>query len=68
MRKNSNFLLGGRVDDLCYIDDGDILCHSILVPSNLHEFDDAYDKVGAEVIYYIADLDAAPPEWKIDEV
>ena len=43
--------------------------------SYLHEFDDAKDKVGAgripqktEVICYIADLDAAPHDLKIDEV
>ena len=52
-------------------DDGDILCHPILVSSYLHAFDDANDKVGAErtpqkteVIYYVADLHAAPPESK----
>ena len=56
-------------------DDGDILCHPILVPSYLRDFDDANDKVGAErnpqkteVIYYAADLDAALSEWKIDDV
>ena len=50
-------------------------CHPVMVPSYLHEFDDANDKVGAEcnpqsteVIYYVADLDAAPLDWKIDEV
>ena len=54
---------------------GDILCHPVLVPSYLHDFDDANDKVGAdrnpfktEVVYYVADLDAAPPKWKLDEV
>ena len=57
------------------VDDRDILCHPILVPSYLQEFDDANDKIGAvrnpqktEVIYYVADLAAAPPEWKVDEV
>ena len=57
------------------VDDGDILCHPILVPSYLQEFDDANDKIGAErnplktdVIYHVADLAAAPPEWKVDEV
>ena len=65
----------GGLADLLYIDDGDILCHQILVPSYLHELDDANDKVGAErnpqkteIIYCVAELDAAPPEWKIDEV
>ena len=58
-----------------YMDDGDIMCHPILVPSYLHEFDDANAKVGAErhpqkteVIYCVDDFGAAPPEWKIDEV
>ena len=57
------------------MDDGDILCHPILVPSYLQEFDDANDKMRAErnpqktdVIYHVADLAAAPPEWKVDEV
>ena len=57
------------------VDDGDILCHPILVPSYLQQFDDANDKIAAErnpqkaeVIYYVADLAAAPPEWKVDEV
>ena len=52
------------------IEDGDIHSHPILVPSYLHEIDDANDKVGAErhpqkteIIYCVADLDAAPPEW-----
>ena len=57
------------------VDDGDILCHPILVPSYLQEIDDAHDKIAAErnpqkaeVIFYVADLAAAPPEWKVDEV
>ena len=65
----------GGLADFWYIDVGDILCHSILVSSYLHEFDDANDKVGAvrnlhktEVIHCVTDLDAAPFEWKIDEV
>ena len=42
------------------MDDGDIFCHPLLVPSYLHELDDANDKVGAErnphkteVIFYV---------------
>ena len=65
----------GHLADLWYMDDGDILCRLVLVPSYLHEFDEANDKVGAErnpqqteVICYVADLDAAPPGCKIDEV
>ena len=57
------------------MDDGDIMCHPILVPSYLQEFDDANAKVGAEqnpqqteVIYNVNDLDAAPLEWRIHEV
>ena len=58
----------GGVADLWYMDDGDIMCHPILVPSFLQEFDVAIARVGAErnpvkteVIYYGNDLDAAPP-------
>ena len=57
------------------MDDGDISCHLVLVPSYLHEFDDANKKVGAdrnpqktEVIYYVKDLNATPLAVKIDEV
>ena len=38
----------GGLADLCYLDDGDILCHPILVPSFLREFDFANARVGAE--------------------
>ena len=38
---------GGLVD-LWHMDDGEILCHPILVPSYLQEFDVANAKVGAE--------------------
>ena len=74
MQKVSNFQLCGPAEltgsaDFWYIDDGDILCHPILVPSYLQEFDDANDKVGAErnphktdVVYHGADLDATLPE------
>ena len=34
--------------DLCYMDDGDMMCHPILVPSFLQEFDVANTRVGAE--------------------
>ena len=44
------------------VDDGDILCHPI------------YDRSGAvrnpqktEVLYYLPNLDAATPEWKVEE-
>ena len=57
------------------MDDGDIMCHPVLVSSNLHEIDDANAKVGAaqnpqktEVIYYVGDLGAALPEWKVYDV
>ena len=39
----------GSLADLWYMDDGDILCHPILVPSNLHEFDDATKLVQNEI-------------------
>ena len=58
--------------DLWYMDDGDVMCHPILVLSFLQEFDVDNAKVGAErnlqkteVIHYVNDLDVAPPEWRI---
>ena len=58
--------------DLWYMDDGDILCHPILVPQ---EFDIANATVGAErnpqkteVVYNVNDLDSAPSEWRIRDV
>ena len=60
-----NMETGGLVE---YMDDGDILCHPILLPSYLREFDVANAKVGAErnpqkteVIHCVDDLGAAPP-------
>ena len=57
------------------MDDGDIMCHPILVLPFLHAFDVAKARVGAEwnhqkteVIYDVNDLDAAPPEWRIGDV
>ena len=57
------------------MDDGDIMCHPFLVPSFLLDFDVANARVGAEwnplkteVTYYVNDLDAAPPEWRIGDV
>ena len=38
----------GGLADLWYMNDGDILCHPIFVPSDLQEFDVAVAKVGAE--------------------
>ena len=46
VRKNPQ--KNGGVADLCYVDDGDILCHPILMPTFLQEFDVANAKVGAE--------------------
>ena len=67
--------MNGGLADLWYMDDGDILCHPILVPSWLQEFDVANAKVGAErnpqkteVIHYVNDLGAAPSEWRIRDV
>ena len=65
----------GGLADLWYTDDGDILCHPILVPSYLQELDVANAKVAAErkpqkteVIYHVNDLDAAPLEWRHGDV
>ena len=61
----------GGLADQWYMDDGDISCHPILVLF-LQDFDVADAKVGAErnplkteVIYYVNDLDAAHPEWRV---
>ena len=65
----------GGLTDLWDMDDGDIMCHPILVPSFLREFDLANAKVGAErnpqkteVVHNVNDLDGAPPEWAIGDV
>ena len=65
----------GGLADLWYMDDGDTLCHPILVPTYMLEFDVANAKVGAErnplkteVISYVNDLNAASPEWRIRDV
>ena len=65
----------GGLANLWYTDDGDIMCHPILMPSFLQEFGVANVKVGAErnpkkteVIYHVNDLGAAPPEWRIRDV
>ena len=65
----------GRLAGLGYMDDGDIMCHPVLMHCYFHEFDDANAKVGEErnlhkkeVIYYVDDQGAAPPEWKVDDV
>ena len=57
------------------MDDGDIMCHPILVLLFLQKFDVASASVGAErnplnteVIYFVNDLDEAPPEWRIGDV
>ena len=61
----------GGLTDLWYMDDGDIVCHPILVQTYLQEFDLANAKVRAErnpqktgVIYYVHDLGAASLEWR----
>ena len=68
-------LEGGGLADKWYKDDGDIMCHPMLVPSFLQEFDVANARVGAErnplkteVIFYVNDLEAAPPEWRVGDV
>ena len=57
----------GGLADLWCVDDGDILCHPILVPSYLQALDVANAKVGAErnpqkkvVIYYVAAVSRKP--------
>ena len=54
------------------MDDGDIVCHPILVLPFLRDFDVANARVGnrlkTEVICHVNDLDAAPPEWRIGDV
>ena len=57
-----------------YMDDGDIVCHPILVLLFLLDLDVANARVGAErnplkteVIYNVNDLDAAPPERRIGD-
>ena len=64
----------GSLVDQWYMDDGDIMCHPILVPF-VQDFEVANARVGAErnplkteVTYYVDDLDAAPPKWKIGNV
>ena len=57
------------------LDDGDILCHPLLVPPYLQVFDTASAKIGAErnpqkseVIHHVQNLDAALFEWRISDV
>ena len=64
---------GGRAD-FWYLDDGDILCHPVLASPYLQAFDMANVRTDAErnqqkadVVYYVSDLDTAPPDWKIKE-
>ena len=54
----------GGLTDLWYMDDGDIMCHPILVPSFLQDFDVANARVGAEwnPLHSVNDPDAAPPK------
>ena len=61
----------GCLADQWYMDDG-IMCHPILVLPFLQDFDVANARVGAErnplkteVICYVSDLNAAPPEWRV---
>ena len=65
---------GGLADQWC-TDDGDIVCHPTLVLLFLQDFDVANARVGAEqnslktdVVHYVIDLDAAPPEWRNGDV
>ena len=62
--------------DQWYVDEGDVLFHLILgALPYLQAFDTANVRIGAEpnpqkteVICYVADLDAAPLEWRINDV
>ena len=65
----------GGLADQWYMDDGDIVCHPILVLPFLQDFIVANARVGAErnplkteVICCVNDLGAAPPEWRIGDV
>ena len=65
----------GGLADQWYMDEGDVVCHPILVLPFLQDFDVANARVGAErnplkaeVVCYVNDLDAAPPEWRIGDV
>ena len=44
-----------------YMDDGDIMCHPVLVPSYLKVASER-DPPKKEVIFHVKDLNAAPPE------
>ena len=57
------------------MDDGDSMCHPVLVLPFLQDFDVANARVGAErnplkteVTHYVNDLDAAPPGRRIGDV
>ena len=63
----------GGLADQWYMDDGDIMCHPILVLPFLQDFDVANARVAERdplktVICNVNDLDAAPPEWRIGDV
>ena len=65
----------GGLAEKWYMDDGDIVCHPILVLPFLQDCDVANARVGAErnplnteVVYYVNDLDAAPSKWRNGDV
>ena len=65
----------GGLADQWYLDDGDIICHPLLVLPYLQAFDTANAEIGAErnpqkteVIHYVKDLDAAHLEWRVNDV
>jgi hypothetical protein len=69
--------VGGGLADFWYLDDGDILCHPILVWPYLMAFDEANVKVGAvrnrlktEVLYYSTRvaLEQHAEEWQLERV
>ena len=69
--------IGGGVADFWYLDDGDILCHPLLVLPYLDAFDVANREIGAErnalkteVIFYATaeDLERHSGEWKLEQI
>jgi hypothetical protein len=69
--------VGGGMVEYWYLDDGDILCHPLLVLPFLDAFDEANAKIGAErnilkteVLYYATQptLEQHAAQWQLDQV
>ena len=58
----------GGLADLWYMDEGDIMSYPVPVPPYLPKVGAERTPQKTEVIHNLDDLDAAPPEWKIDDV